>query len=206
MSSKNYNTIIDEDKKRVNPDTRLGNVDNLEPDFELQLQDGVDDSGETFPKNVKVIDNIDNQKKINNEIIIKTTTDKDFNEHIEKLSADDLLGLEFSKKKKFVFIFSVNGLFPFHVYKYTIVLEKGYEMTLGRMYKIICQSAKHVLEDTLSYVKSITKSTETHNDVLFDVNKKLNELEIDYIGVKIKGSIIYVSFSGFEFIDPRNTL
>lgn len=201
MNSRNY-TSIEDSIKRVNPETRLGNVNSLEPDFELQLKDGIDQNGETYPKNVKIIDNIDNQNKLNDEIIIKTTTDEDFNEHVEKLSVDDLLASEFLKKKKFVFIFSLNGLSPFHVYKYTIMLEKGYEMTLRRMYKIICQSAKHVLEDTLSYLKSINAS----NNVLFDVKKKLNTLEIDYIGVKIKGNIIYVGFSGFEYIDPLNTI
>ena len=201
MDSRNYTT----DKssiKRVNPDTKLGNVDNIEPDFDLQLKDGVDESGETYPKAVKVSKNINSQSSLDNEIFIKTTTDADFKEHVEKLTTEDLVCDEFSKKKNFTFIFSLNGLSPFHVYKYTIILEKGYQMTVRRMYKIICQCAKFVLEDTLAYLKSI----KAQNDVLFDIKDKLNQLEVDYIGVKIKSNIIYVAFTGFEFIDPRNTL
>jgi hypothetical protein len=40
-----------------------------------------------------------------------------------------------------------------------------------------------------------------------DINDKLENLEVEYIGVKIKKRLIYVAYSGFEeIIDPRNTL
>jgi hypothetical protein len=108
---------------------------------------------------------------------------------------------EFSKKKKFSFIFSLNGLNPFHVYKYDIQLTGDNKMTARRMYKIICRSAKHVLQDTLKFIKE-----HNYKNEIFDVNDKLKQLEVDYVGVKIKKSVIYVGYSGFEIIDPRNTL
>jgi hypothetical protein len=199
MDPSNYKNIK---QKRINATTKLADVNELEPDFEIQLKDGKDNSGETYPRNVKVIDNIISQKYIDNQIYLKTSMDKEFNDIVESLESNDIICDEFNGKKKFTFIFSLNGLNPFHVYNYTILLSKGYEMTIHRMYKIACQSARHVVEDTLAYLHSMNAS----NDVLFDVDQKLKELEIDYVGVKIKGNVIYISYSGFEFIDPRNML
>lgn len=200
MDPRNYKDVK---HKRINPETKLGDVNELNPDFELQLKDGIDDEGETYPINVKVSENVHDQKKLDKVVIIKTSYDKDFNEVVEKLTVDDMVCDEFSGKKKYTFIFSLNGLTPFHVYNYTIMLTKGYEMTVRRMYKIICQSAIHVLEDTLEYLRTLKNVSE---DTLFDVKQKFNELEVDYIGVKLKGNVIYVGYAGFEMIDPRNTL
>jgi hypothetical protein len=198
MDPKNY---TNKDHKRIKATTKLGDVNELDPDFEILLKDGLDEDGETYPKNIKVTDYIDNQKKLDKETVLKTYSDNNFNDVIEKLDNDDVICPEFSKKKKFTFIFSLNGLNPFHVYKYVIQLTNNNKMTPRRMYKIICRSAKHVLQDTLDFVKE-----HKYKDQIFDINNKLNELEIEYVGVKIKKTVIYVGYSGFEVIDPRNTL
>ena len=198
MDPRNYKGTND---KRISATTKLGDVNELDPDFEIQLKDGVDEEGETYPTNIKVTDYIESQKKLDKETVLKTYSDENFDDVVETLDNDDVICPEFSKKKKFSFIFSLNGLNPFHVYKYDIQLTGDNKMTPRRMYKIICRSAKHVLQDTLKFIKE-----HNYKNEMFDVNDKLNQLEIDYIGVKVKKSVIYVGYSGFEFIDPRNTL
>ena len=199
MDPKNYTNTND---KRISATTKLGDVNELDPDFEIQLKDGVDREGETYPINIKVTDYIDNQKKLDEETVLKTYSDENFKDVVKEIDNDnDVLCPEFSKKKKFSFIFSLNGLNPFHVYKYDIQLTGNNKMTPRRMYKIICRSAKHVLQDTLKFIKE-----HNYKDQMFDVNDKLNQLEVDYVGVKIKKSVIYVGYSGFEILDPRNTL
>jgi hypothetical protein len=198
MDPRNYKGIND---KRISATTKLGDVNELDPDFEIQLKDGVDENGETYPKNIKVTDYIESQKKLDKETVIKTYSDENFDDVVETLDNDDVICPEFSKKKKFSFIFSLNGLNPFHVYKYDIQLTDDNKMTSRRMYKIICRSAKHVLQDTLKFIKE-----HNYKNEMFDVNDKLNQLEVDYVGVKIKKNVIYVGYSGFEIIDPRNTL
>ena len=193
MDPKNY---TNKDRRRINATTKLGDVNELDPDFEIQLKDGIDSEGETYPKNIKVTDYIENQDKLDRETVLKTYSDADFNEVVKTLENDKVICPEFSNKKKFTFIFSLNGLYPFHVYKYVIQLTGDNKMTARRMYKIICRSAKHVLQDTLDFVKEKN----------FDIDKKLSQLEIEYIGVKKNKNIIYVAYSGFETIDPRNTL
>ncbi len=198
MDPKNYTKISD---KRISATTKLGDVNELDPDFEIQLKDGLDEEGETYPINIKVTDYIENQKKLDKETVIKTYSDENFNDVVKELDNDDVICPEFSKKKKFSFIFSLNGLNPFHVYKYDIQLTDNNKMTPRRMYKIICRSAKHVLKDTLEFINE-----HNYKNQIFDVKDKLNQLEVDYIGVKVKKSIIYVGYAGFETIDPRNTL
>ena len=198
MDPRNYKGTND---KRISATTKLGDVNELDPDFEIQLKDGVDEEGETYPTNIKVTDYIESQKKLDKETVLKTYSDENFDDVVETLDNDDVICPEFSKKKKFSFIFSLNGLNPFHVYKYDIQLTGDNKMTPRRMYKIICRSAKHVLQDTLKFIKE-----HNYKNEMFDVNDKLNQLEIDYIGVKVKKSVIYVGYSGFEIIDPRNTL
>ena len=198
MDPRNYKGTND---KRISATTKLGDVNELDPDFEIQLKDGVDEEGETYPTNIKVTDYIESQKKLDKETVLKTYSDENFDDVVETLDNDDVICPEFSKKKKFSFIFSLNGLNPFHVYKYDIQLTGDNKMTPRRMYKIICRSAKHVLQDTLKFIKE-----HNYKNEMFDVNDKLNQLEVDYIGVKVEKSVIYVGYSGFEFIDPRNTL
>jgi hypothetical protein len=198
MDPRNYKGIND---KRISATTKLGDVNELDPDFEIQLKDGLDEEGETYPINIKVTDYIESQKKLDKETVLKTYSDENFDDVVETLDNDDVICPEFSKKKKFSFIFSLNGLNPFHVYKYDIQLTGDNKMTPRRMYKIICRSAKHVLQDTLKFIKE-----HNYKNEMFDVNDKLNQLEVDYIGVKVKKSVIYVGYSGFEIIDPRNTL
>jgi hypothetical protein len=198
MDPSNYKKTND---KRIKATTKLGDVNELDPDFEIQLKDGLDNDGETYPKNIKVTDYINSQTKLDEETVLKTYSDENFNDVVKILDNDDVICQEFSKKKKFSFIFSLNGLNPFHVYKYDIQLTGDNKMTPRRMYKIICQSAKHVLEDTLKFIKE-----RNYKNQMFDINDKLNQLEIEYVGVKIKKNVIYVGYSGFEIIDPRNTL
>ena len=198
MDARNYKN---KNVKRISATTKLGDVNELDPDFEIQLKDGVDNNGETYPINIKVTDYIDSQKKLDKVTVTKIYSDENFNDVVEKLDNDDVICEEFSKKKKFSFIFSLNGLNPFHVYKYDIQLTGDNKMTPRRMYKIICQSAKHVLQDTLKFIKE-----HNYTNQMFDVNDKLNQLEVEYVGVKIKKSVIYVGYSGFEILDPRNTL
>ena len=198
MDPRNYKGTND---KRISATTKLGDVNELDPDFEIQLKDGLDEEGETYPINIKVTDYIESQKKLDKETVLKTYSDENFDDVVETLDNDDVICPEFSKKKKFSFIFSLNGLNPFHVYKYDIQLTDDNKMTSRRMYKIICRSAKHVLQDTLKFIKE-----HNYKNEMFDVNNKLNQLEVDYIGVKVKKSVIYVGYSGFEIIDPRNTL
>jgi hypothetical protein len=198
MDPRNYKGTND---KRISATTKLGDVNELDPDFEIQLKDGLDEEGETYPINIKVTDYIESQKKLDKETVLKTYSDENFDDVVETLDNDDVICPEFSKKKKFSFIFSLNGLNPFHVYKYDIQLTGDNKMTPRRMYKIICRSAKHVLQDTLKFIKE-----HNYKNEIFDVNEKLNQLEVDYIGVKVKKSVIYVGYSGFEIIDPRNTL
>jgi hypothetical protein len=198
MDPKNYTKTND---KRISATTKLGDVNELDPDFEIQLKDGIDNDGETYPINIKITDYIESQKKLDKETVLKTYSDNNFNDVVEPLDNDDVICPEFTKKKKFSFIFSLNGLNPFHVYKYDIQLTGDNKMTPRRMYKIICRSAKHVLQDTLRFIKE-----HNYKNQIFDVKDKLNQLEVEYVGVKIKKGVIYVGYSGFEVIDPRNTL
>ena len=199
MDPKNYTKIND---KRIKATTNLGDVNELDPDFEIQLKDGVDRDGETYPKDIKVTDYINNQQKLNQETVLKISTDENFNDIVEVLDNDKVICPEFSnKKKKFTIIFSLNGLNPYHVYKYDIQLTGDNKLTPRRLYKIICQSAKHILQDTLNFINN-----KKYTNQVFDVNDKLNQLEIEYVCVKIKKNVIYVAYSGFEILDPRNTL
>ena len=191
MDPSNYKKTND---KRIKATTKLGDVNELDPDFELQLKDGVDREGETYPKNIKVTDYINSQTKLDEETVLKTYSDENFNDVVKILDNDDVICQEFSKKKKFSFIFSLNGLNPFHVYKYDIQLTGDNKMTPRRMYKIICRSAKHVLQDTLKFIKE-----HNYKNEMFDVNDKLNQLEIDYIGVKVKKSVCKICVTMFVY-------
>jgi hypothetical protein len=212
MDQRNYTiTNLAKKQRRINPDSSTDDLNETDVDFDVQLAD--DSKGN--PNFIKVSDysSIDSQKLMK----IDYVTDE---EKIVKL--DDLVTSEFRGKSTFKFIFSLSDM---HKYRYEVKLNKGKELTYRRMIKIICQSAKHVLEDTLKFVggKPVDKRknpdiigddsenseddvpTENNNSGMnggglgtFDVGEKLDVLEIEYMGVQKKGNRIFVEFSGFE--------
>jgi hypothetical protein len=98
MDATNYNYG---DNKRINPNTKLGDVNEIDPDFEIQLKDGIDNNGETYPKNIKITDYINNQNGLDNEVVLKTHSDENFKDVVETLDNDNVICDDFSNKKKF---------------------------------------------------------------------------------------------------------
>lgn len=222
MDSRNYTiTNLQQKKRRINPDSSTEDLNEIDVDFDVQLGD--DKKGN--PMFIKV----NGKNSLEDVEIIKVDYLKDDKEVVH---LDDLVCKEFSGKSNFRFIFSLNDI---HRYRYEVKLDKGKTLTYRRMFKIICQSAKKVLEDTLSFVGGSNKkdrspniigdeSEDSKDDVptenndnsdmnggffntlykliggsqSFDVNEKLNKLEVLSIGVQKKGNRIFVEFTGFD--------
>lgn len=220
MDPRNYTiTNLQQKKRRINPDSSTEDLNEIDVDFDVQLGD--DKKGD--PMFIKV----NGQKSLEGVEIIKMDYLKDDKEVVY---LDDLVCKEFSGKSNFRFIFSLNDI---HKYRYEVKLDKGKELTYRRMFKIICQSSKKVLEDTLKFVGGSSKKDrspniigdESEDDVptenndnndsinggffnslyrliggsqSFDVNEKLNKLEVLSIGVQKKGNRIFVEFTGFD--------
>jgi hypothetical protein len=208
MDPRNYTTAK---QKRVKLNSGSDDVNETDIDFDIELAND---------EYVKVIDNIYNQKALDNKKVIKVH----YSEDNESKEIDDLVADKFDGVNKFTFILELND---FHKYKYEIKLKDNNQMTFRRMYKIICQSAEPVLQDSLNFVKKaqekmakkaknkeerakakLEKEKEKHiGGGLFDVEEKLNELEIEVISVNLADKKFFVRYSGFEpQINPRKTL
>ena len=176
--------------KRIGFKSAAADVNQLDADFQLRLKSD---------KNVKVIDFLNNENILVGEEIEKIYLGSDDSDNVINLK--DIVTKEFNNKKKFTFIFSLNGHYPFHVYKYDVKLNDNKNLTSELIYRIICNSSKHILQDTLEYIK------EKKFKNIFDIEEKLNQLEIYDIYIKIKKNTIFVEFSGFEApINPFNTI
>jgi hypothetical protein len=143
MDPRNYTiTNLDKPRRRLNPKSKSDDLNETDVDFDIELKNDKDGS----PRYVRVSDCINDQRLLESETILRVNygTDKD-----SKIDIDDLVCDAFANKNKFKFIFALND---FHKYKYEVKLKKGKTLTFRRMYKIICQSAEHVLEDTLEFV------------------------------------------------------
>jgi hypothetical protein len=144
MDPRNYSiTNLDKPRRRLNPKSKSDDLNEIDVDFDIELKNDKDGS----PRYVKVSKCMKDQDILQNETILRVNygTDKD-----NKVELDDLVCDSFANKNKFKFILSLND---FHKYKYEVKLKKGKTLTLRRMFKIICQSAEHVLEDTLEFVE-----------------------------------------------------
>jgi hypothetical protein len=208
MDPRNYTiTNLEQKKRRINPDSATEDLNEIDVDFDVQLGD--DKKGD--PIFLKV----NGQKSLEGVEIVKVDYLKDTQEVVH---LDDLVCKEFAGKSNFRFIFTLNDL---HKYRYEVKLDKGKTLTYRRMFKIICQSAKHVLNDTLKFVGGSSKKgkspniigDESEDDVptenndnsmngggsqSFNVNEKLDKLEVGSIGVQKKGNRIFVEFVGFD--------
>lgn len=232
MDPRNYSiTNLDKPRRRINPKSKSDDLNEIDVDFDIELKNDKDGS----PKYVKVSKCMKDQNVLEGETILRVNygTNKD-----SAVGLDDLVCDSFANKNKFKFILSLND---FHKYKYEVKLKKGKTLTLRRMYKIICQSAEHVLEDTLEFVEGaedraaakaqraelraelkaqMANSNSAQNggfirfikSILggsseFNINEKLEALEVEYVGVQESTGKIFVEFSGFEEdIDPNDTL
>jgi hypothetical protein len=218
MDARNYTiTNLKQKKRRMNPDSSTDDLNENDVDFDVQLGD--DRNGNP------VLIKVDNCKSLESQkiVTIDYLTDKE-----QTVNLDDLVCTEFRSKSIFKFIFSLSDL---HKYRYEIKLNKGKELTYRRMFKIICQSTKNVLKDTLEFLGSSNKyknpdiigddededsednvPTENNSNMmsgglfrkifggakLFNVDEKLRELEVEYIGVQKGGNRIFVEFTGFD--------
>jgi hypothetical protein len=144
MDPRNYSiTNLDKPRRRLNPKSKSDDLNEIDVDFDIELKNDKDGS----PRYVKVSKCMKDQSDLESETILRVNygTDKD-----NKVGLDDLVCDSFANKNRFKFILSLND---FHKYKYEVKLKKGKTLTFRRMYKIICQSAEHVLEDTLEFVE-----------------------------------------------------
>jgi hypothetical protein len=144
MDPRNYSiTNLDKPRRRLNPKSKSDDLNEIDVDFDIELKNDKDGS----PRYVKVSKCMKDQAELEGETILRVNygTDKD-----NKVDLDDLVCDSFANKNRFKFILSLND---FHKYKYEVKLKKGKTLTFRRMYKIICQSAEHVLEDTLEFVE-----------------------------------------------------
>jgi hypothetical protein len=144
MDPRNYSiTNLDKPRRRLNPKSKSDDLNEIDVDFDIELKNDKDGS----PKYVKVSKCMKDQSDLEGQTILRVNygNDKD-----TTVGLDDLVCDSFANKNKFKFILSLND---FHKYKYEVKLKKGKTLTLRRMYKIICQSAEHVLEDTLEFVE-----------------------------------------------------
>jgi hypothetical protein len=223
--ARNYTiTNLKQKKRRMNPDSSTDDLNENDVDFDVQLGDDHDGN--------PVLLKVDSYKSLGDKKIVKMDylTDEQ-----QTVNMDDVVCKEFRGKSKFKFIFSLSDL---HKYRYEVKLDKGKELTYRRMFKIICQSAKNVLNDTLEFLGGSRKQKnpdiigdeigdedeESEDDVptennsnnmsggfmgrlfekifgggkLFNVNDKLKELEVEYVGVQKSGNRIFVEFSGFD--------
>lgn len=219
MDARNYSiTNLKQKKRRMNPDSSTDDLNENDVDFDVQLGDDRDGN--------PVLLKVDSYKSLNDQKIVTidylTDTQKTVN-------MDELVCKEFRGKSIFKFIFSLSDL---HKYRYEVKLDKGKELTYRRMFKIICQSTKNVLQDTLEFLGgSKTKKrnpdiigddndedseddvpTENNSNMmsgglfrkifggakLFNVDEKLHQLEVEYIGVQKGGNRIFVEFTGFD--------
>jgi hypothetical protein len=150
MDPRNYTiTNLQQKKRRINPDSATDDLNEIDVDFDVQLGD--DKKGN--PMFIKV----NGQQSLESVKIIKMDYLKDSQDIVE---LDDLVCKEFSGKSNFRFIFSLNDI---HKYRYEVKLDKGKTLTYRRMFKIICQSAKKVLEDTLKFVGGSSKKDRSPN-------------------------------------------
>ena len=144
MDPRNYSiTNLDKPRRRINPKSKSDDLNEIDVDFDIELKNDKDGS----PRYVKVSKCMKDQTELESETILRVNygTDKD-----NKVGLDDLVCDSFANKNRFKFILSLND---FHKYKYEVKLKKGKTLTFRRMYKIICQSAEHVLQDTLEFVE-----------------------------------------------------
>jgi hypothetical protein len=214
MDARNYTiTNLKQNKRRMNPDSSTDDLNENDVDFDVQLGD----DREGNPVLLKV----DNYKSLDSEKIVTIDYLTDGQNTVD---IDDVVCREFKGKSKFKFIFSLSDL---HKYRYEVKLDKGKELTYRRMFKIICQSARNVLKDTLEFIGGVRKQKnpgiigdENGNDEedsedenvptennssgiiggakLFNVDKKYSELEVEYIGIQKGGNRIFVEFTGFD--------
>ena len=143
MDPRDYSiTNLDKPRRRLNPKSKSDDLNETDVDFDIELKNDKDGS----PRYVKVSSCMKDQTELESQTILRVNygTDKD-----NKVGLDDLVCDSFANKNKFKFILALND---FHKYKYEVKLKKGKTLTFRRMYKIICQSAEHVLEDTLEFV------------------------------------------------------
>jgi hypothetical protein len=213
MDARNYTiTNLKQKKRRINPDSSTDDLNENDVDFDVQLGDDHDGN--------PVLLKVDSYKSLNDQkiVTIDYLTDRQ-----QTVNMDELVCKEFHGKSIFKFIFSLSDL---HKYRYEVKLDKGKELTYRRMFKIICQSSKNVLQDTLEFLGgSKTKQRnpdiigDDNNDVptennssmsgglfrkifggakLFNVDEKLHELEVEYIGIQKGGNRIFVEYTGFD--------
>jgi hypothetical protein len=220
--ARNYTiTNLKQKKRRMNPDSSTDDLNENDVDFDVQLGDDHDGN--------PVLLKVDSYKSLGDKKIVKIDYLSD--EH-KTVDMDELVCKEFRGKSNFKFIFSLSDL---HKYRYEVKLDKGKELTYRRMFKIICQSAKNVLKDTLEFLGGSRKQknpdiigdeegseddeeqVETENNSnmsggfmgrffekifggakLFNVDEKLHDLQVEYIGIQKSGNRIFVEFSGFD--------
>jgi hypothetical protein len=216
--SRNYTiTNLKQKKRRMNPDSSTDDLNENDVDFDVQLGDDRDGN--------PVLLKVDSYKSLNDQKIVTIDYLTDTQKTVDM---DELVCKEFHGKSTFKFIFSLSDL---HKYRYEVKLDKGKELTYRRMFKIICQSTKNVLQDTLEFLGGSRKQknpdiigdddedeesedgvpTENNSTMsgglfrkifggakLFNVDEKLHELEVEYIGVQKGGNRIFVEFTGFD--------
>jgi hypothetical protein len=240
MDPRNYFiTNLEKPRRRINPKSKTDDLNENDVDFDVELKNTADG----MPKYINVRECMKDQTPLESETILKINYLSDKN---EKVGLDDLVCEKFAGKKKFRFVFSLND---FHKYRYEVKLTKKNELTFRRMFKIICQSAEHVLDDTREFVagaderaaakekraelrrqmkEHMENSEDDDEDVkdqtggwlnyiksffggadekLFNVDEKLQKLQVEYIGVQEEACKIFVEFTGFEEdIDPAASL
>ncbi len=210
MDARNYTiTNLKQKKRRMNPDSSTDDLNENDVDFDVQLGDDRDGN--------PILLEVDNYKSIEGQKIVTIDYLTDTQKNVD---LDDIVCREFKGKSNFKFIFSLSDL---HKYRYEVKLDKGKELTYRRMFKIICQSARNVLKDTLEFLGGARKQKNPNiigdegedseeDDVptennsgrivggakLFNIDEKYGELEVEYIGIQKSGNRIFVEFSGFE--------
>jgi len=139
MDARNYSiTNLKQKKRRMNPDSSTEDLNENDVDFDVQLGDDRDGN--------PVLLKVDSYKSLGDQNIVKIDYLTDTNKTV---NIDELVCKEFSGKSNFKFIFSLSDL---HKYRYEVRLDKGKELTYRRMFKIICQSTRNVLKDTLEFL------------------------------------------------------
>ena len=164
MDARNYTiTNLTQKKRRMNPESSTEDLNENDVDFDVQLGDDRDGN----PVFLKV----DNYTTVGSQKIVTIDYLTDTQRTVD---LDDIVCKEFKGKSKFKFIFSLSDL---HKYRYEVRLDKGKELTYRRMFKIICQSARNVLKDTLEFLGGARK--QKNPDIIGDEDGDENDDEND---------------------------
>jgi hypothetical protein len=218
MDSRNYTiTNLKQKKRRMNPDSSTDDLNENDVDFDVQLGD--DRDGNPVLVKVDSCNSLEGQKIVT----IDYLTDKQ-----QTVNLDDLVCREFRGKSTFKFIFSLSDLhkyryeirlnkgkeltyrrmFKIICHSAKSVLKDTLEF-LGGSRK---QKNPDIIGDEEGEDSEDDVPTENNNNMmsgglfrrifggakLFNIDEKLGELEVEYIGVQKDGNRIFVEFTGFD--------